>query len=155
VSAPWTLGIVKTVNRQNWKSWISSKSNRQRGSVGRGWRSPRMPYGQVSDSRRRRGVSPSSRRSVPALARGFRICATLQLLAPPSKQAPARGRLWPQARGAGLRGNLMGVSGVLPRLLGRSVLAAKMGMLWRRRWLKSSQLPPSPVSLPAVLRRGW
>ena len=108
-----------------------------------------------SDSPRRRGVSPSSRQSVPALARGFRICATLQLLAPPSKQAPARGRLWPQARGAGLRGNLMGVSGVLPRLLGRSMLAAKMGMLWRSSWLKSRQLLPPPVSLPAVLRRGW
>jgi len=91
---------------------------------------------------------------VPALARGFHICATLQLLAPPSQQAPARGRRWPQARGASLRGNLMGISGVLPWLLGRSVLVAKMGMLWRRRWLKNLQLPPSPVSLPAVLRQG-
>ena len=88
---------------------------------------------------------------MPALARGFRICATLQLLAPPSKQAPARGRLWPQARGAGLRGNLMSVSGVLPRLLDRSVLAAKVGILWRSSWLKSRQLLLPPVSLPAVL----
>jgi len=109
VASPGTLGmattsrIIKTVQPKNWKNV----------EFGR-----RTDIHTVkSDSPRRRGVSPSSRRSVPALARGFRICATLQLLAPPSKQAPARGRLWPQARGAGLRGNLMSVSGVLPRLL--------------------------------------
>ena len=32
-----------------------------------------------------------------------------------------------------------------------SVLAAKMGMLWRSSWLKSRQLLLPPVSLPAVL----
>jgi len=80
--------------------------------------------------------------------------ATSQLLWGPSKQARARGGRWAQARGAGLSGNLRGVSGVLPRLLGRSVLVAKMGMVLRNRWSKSSQAPPSPVSLPTVLRRG-
>ena len=51
-------------------------------------------------------------------------------------------------------GNLMGVSGVLHRLLCRSVLVAKMGMVLRRTWSKSSQAPPGSVSLVAVLRRG-
>jgi len=68
----------------------------------------------------------------------------------------------PQARGAGLRGNIVvflgscpgcrappgarrwlegqhcGVSGVLTRLLGRSVLMAKIGMMLRSIWSKSS-----------------
>ena len=81
--------------------------------------------------------------------------APLRLLARRSPQALACGRRWPQARGAGPMGNLMGVSGVLPRLLGRSVLAAKMGMVLRRSRSKSRLLLPPPVALPAVLRRGW
>jgi len=58
----------------------------------------------------------------------------------------ARGGRWPQVRGAGLMGNLMGVSGVLHRLLCRSVLVAKMGMVLRRNWSKKMGM---------VLRRTW
>jgi len=90
-------------------------------------------------------------------ARFLYLCtffAPLQLLGVPSQQARAHGGRWPQARGAGLMGNLMGVSGVLHRLLCRSVLVAKMGIVLRRTWSKSSQASPGSVSLVAVLRRG-
>jgi len=77
-------------------------------------------------------------RKVPVFAHFF---TALQLLGVPSQQACARGGRWPQARGAGLMGNLTGVSGVLYRLLRCSVLVAKMGMVLRRTWSKSSQVP--------------
>jgi len=102
-----------------------------------------------------------NRRGTPIRARSgaqfLYLCtffAPPQLLGVPSQQARARGGRWPQARGAGLMGNLMGVSGVLHRLLCRSVLVAKMGMILRRTWSKSSQAPAGSVSLLAVLRRG-
>jgi len=90
-------------------------------------------------------------------ARFLYLCtffAPLQPLGVPSQQARARGGRWPQARGAGLMGNLMGVSGVLHRLLCRSVLVVKMDMVLRRTWSENSQAPPGSVFLLAVLRRG-
>jgi len=80
--------------------------------------------------------------------------APLQLLGVPSKQARARGGRWPQSCSYGWKGNLIGVSGVLPWLLGSSVLVAKMGMVSRRTWSKISQAPPGSVSLLAVLCHG-
>jgi len=63
--------------------------------------------------------------------------APLQLLGVPSQQARARGGRWPQARGAGVMGNLMGVSGVLHRLL----FTLPKRVFWAAKWPRTRRPP--------------